>query len=156
MKSKTVSMLLFSILTLWGSGAIAADFTFTVPYDFKDLMAPPTIQCFVSDRILDAASAPNDPYLFSSKVKGFTDVIIQLDSFGNAKGTAEVRVNPSISPQNIKSFMCRLGFGAGSMSKWPIGSTTALPPPNTVDTKMFLRYKSGTIITKAYAGTIAQ
>jgi hypothetical protein len=159
MKSKTVSRLLFSILSLWGSSAIAADFTFTVPYDFKDLVAPMTIRCLVSGSPLDSLTMGGRPetntYL-TGFTKGHTDVTIQIDSFGYAKGTVQVPVDATIPPHQIISYMCHLYVGQTNYH-FPLPPDYGLPLIGTyIDQYLPYKYKLGTPIRMYHAGAITQ
>lgn len=149
MKTFNVILMLSVVLMMNCVSAIGADFTFMVPYDFKNLMEAPRIECLISNySILDSGSSTPSNH-------GRAEAVITLDAQGNAKGTAQVSVNTyNMAPQYIRHYLCRIHFTSSSYEG--IGPAPSLGSPPTSQYQLNHKYKPGTTFVKSYSGTISQ
>ena len=147
MKTLTTGLLVSAMLMLSCFSAIGADFTFMVPYDFKNLMEAPRIECMVSNYPLSDSGSSTPQH------HGRAESVITIDAQGNAKGTAQLAVTATgIAPQYIRSYLCRLHFGTSGYND--IGPAPSTPP--TYQSQLNHKYKPGTTLVKSYSGSISQ
>lgn len=148
MKTLNTAIIVSFLLMLSGITAFGADFAFMVPYDFKNLMDTPRIQCIISDHsIMDSGSTA-----MPSGEHGYSEVSIPLDAQGNAKGTVQVNVSArGIAPQYIRNYLCRIHFTSSGYD----GNIGPAPSTAYSQSQLNHKYKPGTTFLKNVSGTIS-